>query len=346
MESFLELGGGAEHPAGLSDLREDPAGSGSRLGPALRASDGVNPTRPRWERRYALAVCATDLVAILVVVAVGHILGLGDYAPRFGGMISPALGLVVTAAHRAVPAPDPRLGSARARPGLRGVQQADPRVHDGRRRAGPRRPRPATAGRAAVGLRAPSPGRPAVAARPLLVAEVAAPQAGPRPVHASHARRGDGRVRRGPHPADPARPADRLGRAGSLHADRNRSPRRRRHPRGSGRRRPRLRRRDRPGGWVPGRLHRADARLDRAPAAPPGLGRRGDEHGPGGRPGPHGDGGPAPARRPGRRASAPAAHPADVRRCLAGAEEHRRPGRRGAPAARRRARCCSRWPSR
>ncbi len=100
MESFLELGGGAEHSTGLSDLRDDPGGSGSQLVHALRTSNEADPTRPRWERGYALAVCATDLVAILAVVAVGHILGLGDYAPMFGGMISPALGLVVTLSPR------------------------------------------------------------------------------------------------------------------------------------------------------------------------------------------------------------------------------------------------------
>ena len=91
MESFLELGGGAEHPTGLSDLREEPAGPRSRLGPVL-PSDGASPTRPRWERRYALMVCATDLTAILIVVAVGHVLGLGDYSPKFGGEISPPSG--------------------------------------------------------------------------------------------------------------------------------------------------------------------------------------------------------------------------------------------------------------
>ncbi len=51
--------------------------------------------RPRWERRYAWAVAAVDLSAVLAVVAVGHVLGLGNYAPRFGGTISPGLGLIV-----------------------------------------------------------------------------------------------------------------------------------------------------------------------------------------------------------------------------------------------------------
>ena len=96
MDSFLGPGGAAEHPTGVFTVRDDPVGLGSRPGAPLRTSEGTIPPRPRWERRYALGVCATDLLAILVVVVIGHVLGLGDYSPRFGGQISPALGLIVT----------------------------------------------------------------------------------------------------------------------------------------------------------------------------------------------------------------------------------------------------------
>ena len=96
MDSFLGLGGTAEPPNGVFAVRDDLLGSGSRPGPSLRSPDATSPPCPRWERRYAWGVCATDLLAILVVVVVGHVLGLGDYAPMFGGVISPALGLVVT----------------------------------------------------------------------------------------------------------------------------------------------------------------------------------------------------------------------------------------------------------
>jgi exopolysaccharide biosynthesis polyprenyl glycosylphosphotransferase len=55
------------------------------------------PSQPRWEARYSRAVILTDLAAVLTVVAVGHVLGLGDFSPMLGGNISPGLGLVITA---------------------------------------------------------------------------------------------------------------------------------------------------------------------------------------------------------------------------------------------------------
>ena len=273
-------------------------------------------------------------VAILIVVAIGHILGLGDYAPKFGGKISPALGLVATAltalALVLTRAWDQRVlgqGSEEFSRLIRGS-----------------RPRPSCWVSPAWRCRLP-------AVRPwvfgllplagllsligrLLVAEVAAPQPGPRPVYASHARRGDGRsvedlilrTRRDPHTGWDVRAActptgtghngapDILGvpvvgdldsvaetvRDGGYQVvSIGQTP-----------------------GWTGRRLHRLAWDLEY------------DEHRAGGRPGPDGDRGPAPARRPRRRAAAPAAHPADVRRRPAGAEEHRRPGRRGAPAGR------------
>jgi exopolysaccharide biosynthesis polyprenyl glycosylphosphotransferase len=53
-------------------------------------------TGSRWERRYSIVVVINDFLAVIAVVALGHILGLGDFAPMFGGNISPGLGIGVT----------------------------------------------------------------------------------------------------------------------------------------------------------------------------------------------------------------------------------------------------------
>ena len=185
----------------------------------------------------------------------------------------------------------------------------------------PRRPGAAAASRAWVRVSLAA----CVADRPLLAVEAVARQADPRPLHASHARRGDGRVRRRPHPADPP---DWSGTCG-LHADRYRSQRRERCPR-----------------------YRSSGDLDS-------VGETVREAGTGSSPSaeplagpdagctalawdvesmtntrPDGDGGPrltfAPVDGlPLLRLTQPT-----VPRCLTGAEEHRRPRRRSAPAAR------------
>lgn len=54
------------------------------------------PGRPRWETRFRQAVVTSDLIAVLLVVWLGHLLGLGDWSPMLGGRISPGLGLVAT----------------------------------------------------------------------------------------------------------------------------------------------------------------------------------------------------------------------------------------------------------
>ena len=311
MESFLELGGGAEHPTGLSDLREEPAGPRSGLGPVL-PSDGGSPTRPRWERRYALMVCATDLTAILIVVAVGHVLRLGDYSPKFGGEISPALGLVVTALTALV---------------LVLTRAWDQRVLGQGSEEFSRLIRGFTTSAVVLGLAGLALQLPAV--RPWVFGLL--PLAGLLSLLGRfwwrkwlHHRRAVGRfmhpmlavgtvesvedvilrTRRDPQTGWNVRAActptgtghhgagDILGVpvVGDLDTVAD-APRRVGTGSSPSARRPAGRR----------RLHRLAWDVER-------------EHGPGRRPGPHGDGGPAAARRPGGRASAPAAHPADVRR--------------------------------
>jgi len=51
------------------------------------------PQRYRWESRYAATTVAMDLLAVTIMVVVGHMLGLGTNVPRFGD-ISPGVGLV------------------------------------------------------------------------------------------------------------------------------------------------------------------------------------------------------------------------------------------------------------
>lgn len=52
----------------------------------------ASPPDTRWESRYRRLVIASDVVAVTAVVPVGHVLGLGTYAPNLGGNISPWLG--------------------------------------------------------------------------------------------------------------------------------------------------------------------------------------------------------------------------------------------------------------
>lgn len=66
----------------------------STPGPTGAPIRGAIP-RPRWESRFALMVVISDLTAVASVVVVGHVLGLGNWAPQYGGQISPALGIVV-----------------------------------------------------------------------------------------------------------------------------------------------------------------------------------------------------------------------------------------------------------
>jgi exopolysaccharide biosynthesis polyprenyl glycosylphosphotransferase len=51
------------------------------------------PSRERWESRYRAATIATDLLAITIIVVIGHVLGFGTYVPQFGN-ISPGVGIV------------------------------------------------------------------------------------------------------------------------------------------------------------------------------------------------------------------------------------------------------------
>src|SRR5690349_18547014 len=93
--SDLGMSGTADSERGMPETGRVLAPSHDRL----RRLDSVPlpaPPRPRWEGRYALAVMVSDIIALLTVVVIGHVLGLGDYAPRFGGVISPELGVLVT----------------------------------------------------------------------------------------------------------------------------------------------------------------------------------------------------------------------------------------------------------
>ena len=98
MASSLDLGSGSERDPALLPPRQAPHESDQQQSAVLftRATPAsMSVQRPRWERRYARVVrdrSGGDPRRR----GIGHILGLGDYAPMFGGMISPALGLVVT----------------------------------------------------------------------------------------------------------------------------------------------------------------------------------------------------------------------------------------------------------
>lgn len=49
--------------------------------------------RRRWEARYRAATIATDCIAIVIVVVLGYVLGLGSHVPQFGD-VSPGAGVV------------------------------------------------------------------------------------------------------------------------------------------------------------------------------------------------------------------------------------------------------------
>lgn len=88
MTSHLGIGGPPEREYPLLPA---PRWSGGHVDRAIRAP----AHRPRWETWYARVVVLSDLASVLVVVGIGHVLGLGNWSPRFGGEISPELGLVV-----------------------------------------------------------------------------------------------------------------------------------------------------------------------------------------------------------------------------------------------------------
>lgn len=96
--AHVELGGTAESLPGAA-TEQSAAVPGRPLlhRPASDFPRSALPVRPRWEKRFAHAVLAADVCAVLAVVALGHVLGLGAFAPMFGGQISPGLGLAITA---------------------------------------------------------------------------------------------------------------------------------------------------------------------------------------------------------------------------------------------------------
>jgi exopolysaccharide biosynthesis polyprenyl glycosylphosphotransferase len=91
MTSNLGIGKQSGHTL---PMISDPRSIGQAAFDRLDANRVPVP-RPRWEAQYAGAVVAVDLVAVASVVVLGHVLGLGDWSPRFGGEISPQLGIVV-----------------------------------------------------------------------------------------------------------------------------------------------------------------------------------------------------------------------------------------------------------
>jgi exopolysaccharide biosynthesis polyprenyl glycosylphosphotransferase len=100
MASSLDLGSGSERDPALLPPRQARHESDQQQSAVLftRATPAsMSVQRPRWEGRYARVVAASDLVAVLIVVVIGHVLGLGNYQPSLGGTISPELGLVITA---------------------------------------------------------------------------------------------------------------------------------------------------------------------------------------------------------------------------------------------------------
>jgi exopolysaccharide biosynthesis polyprenyl glycosylphosphotransferase len=96
MGSSVELGGVPEYGSHFSSPREMAV----RPLPERHVDVGQAPVPPatqppRWEGRYAKVVAAGDILSLLCVVAIGHLLDLGSYWPRIGGVISPELGLIV-----------------------------------------------------------------------------------------------------------------------------------------------------------------------------------------------------------------------------------------------------------
>jgi len=77
---------------------DTPGLASSRTGaPAIhgrnRAPGGAGvPRRTRWESQYVAAVVIADLVAVVAVVLLGYVLGLGSYVPQFG--VSPGVGII------------------------------------------------------------------------------------------------------------------------------------------------------------------------------------------------------------------------------------------------------------
>lgn len=97
MSSNVELGGSAEPHPEPATLPTQTAPQPSLDGPAAPAAPAAPaPLSPRWELRYRRAVVASDVCAVLTVVVIGHVLGLGYYSPLYGGTISPVLGLIVS----------------------------------------------------------------------------------------------------------------------------------------------------------------------------------------------------------------------------------------------------------
>ncbi|GEL20052.1 sugar transferase [Pseudonocardia asaccharolytica] len=91
MASDVELGGGPEPDA---DTRSAPGPVAPVCSPAWAVGRPAGSlTRPRWETRYARLVVGGDLLAVAIAVLVGHLLGLGNYLPLFGGSTSPSLGI-------------------------------------------------------------------------------------------------------------------------------------------------------------------------------------------------------------------------------------------------------------
>src|SRR6185312_782250 len=52
--------------------------------------------RPRWQQRYSAATIATYVVASVIAVSLGGVLGLGNHSPEFGDL-QPWIGLIVIA---------------------------------------------------------------------------------------------------------------------------------------------------------------------------------------------------------------------------------------------------------
>ncbi len=78
------------------DLRAtDLPGTGHHLDaarPARPAVGAVPVPRTTWESRYVASVIVTDTVAVVLVVVLGYVLGLGSYVPQFG--VSPGVGII------------------------------------------------------------------------------------------------------------------------------------------------------------------------------------------------------------------------------------------------------------
>ena len=70
-------------PADEDAHRPDTSPVGSEL--VTMSTVATVPGRPRWETRFRQAVVTSDLIAVLLVVWLGHLLGLGDWSPMLGG---------------------------------------------------------------------------------------------------------------------------------------------------------------------------------------------------------------------------------------------------------------------